>query len=113
MVYKGFETELVRRRDEIRVTSTTPGDSWPFDYSTLDQAAILSLKIERRANLDLLLCVLPAFGMNFHTLWAASFRFWVSSETPTPKITPGRSRILYANAAMPRSLTLAYYLSKV
>lgn len=27
-VYKTIETELVWRRDEIRVTSTAPGDSW-------------------------------------------------------------------------------------
>lgn len=40
----------------------------PLDYSKLDQAAILSLKIERCANLDLLLFILPAFEMNFHTL---------------------------------------------
>lgn len=74
--------------------------------------AVLSLEIERGANLDPLPYILHVFEMNFHTLWAASFRLWVSSDTPTPKMTPGRSRMLYANAAMPRSLTLAYELSK-
>ena len=50
--------------------------------------------------------------VNFHsrvcqTLCAASFKFWVSSETPRPVVTPGRSFTLYAKAAIPRSLILA------
>ena len=53
--------------------------------------------------------ILTAHTSRGKTLCAASFKFWVSRETPRPVVTPGRSLTLYARAAIPRSLILAYF----
>ena len=43
------------------------------------------------------------------TLCAFSFRFCVSTDMPNPTLTPGRRSMLYARAAIPRSLTFAWH----
>lgn len=40
----------------------------PFIHSRLHKVAVLSLKIERGANLDALVYILHVFEMNLHTL---------------------------------------------
>jgi hypothetical protein len=46
------------------------------------------------------------------TLCAAWLRFCVSNDAPRPRVTPVPSLTLYARAAMPRSLILAYIKEK-